>query len=211
MTTGQRIKEARKSAGMTQRELGQKLGLSFQSVAQWESDLRNPKYETLLKIAVVLELPVSFFQGTAPFEDLEFLEKHKSIILLTLCKNGLYNATGKSLNDVGTYEFWQCVARNIVSIEQKDEHTLSFHYRVSPVDTEFDHIVEEETQNIYLDAIRRGMQKLNGAGQQRVADFAVDLADDLAKIPEYQRENTKKIPPQTEAQGSESVSDSDTE
>lgn len=139
------------------------------------------------------------------------MEEQKSTILLTLCKNGLYKPEGKSLNDVSTYEFWQCIARNIVSIEQKDDHTLSFHYRVSTPDSEFDHFIEEKIQNIYLDAIRRGMQKLNGAGQQRVADFAVDLADDLAKIPEYQRENTNKIPPQAEAQDGESVSESDTE
>ena len=54
MTTGQRIKAARKAAGMTQKELGEKLGLSFQSIAQWENDLRNPKYDTLKRIAVAL-------------------------------------------------------------------------------------------------------------------------------------------------------------
>lgn len=59
MTTGQRIRSARKQAGLTQKELGKKLGLSFQSVAQWENDLRNPKKETLERIADALG--VSFF------------------------------------------------------------------------------------------------------------------------------------------------------
>ncbi len=54
VTTGQRIKAARKKAGMTQKELGEKLGLSFQSIAQWENDLRNPKYDTLQRIAAAL-------------------------------------------------------------------------------------------------------------------------------------------------------------
>jgi len=36
------------------------------------------------------------------------------------------------------------------------------------------------------------MQKLNGAGQQRVAEFAITLAEDLAKIPEYQRNPDKE-------------------
>lgn len=57
---------------------------------------------------------------------------------------------------------------------------------------EFEDWAETETQTIYLDAIKRGMQKLNGAGQQRVADFAVNLAEDLAKIPEYQRTPDKE-------------------
>jgi len=34
MTTGQRIKAMRKKAGLIQKELGDKLGLSFQAVAQ---------------------------------------------------------------------------------------------------------------------------------------------------------------------------------
>ena len=50
MTTGQRIKEARKKAGLTQKELGEKLGVAYQTLAQWENDLRNPKYETLQRI-----------------------------------------------------------------------------------------------------------------------------------------------------------------
>lgn len=54
MTTGQRIKAARKRAGMTQSTLGKELGISYQTVAQWENDLRKPKQETLLKIAKVL-------------------------------------------------------------------------------------------------------------------------------------------------------------
>lgn len=54
MTTGQNIKAARKKAGLTQKELAQKLGLSFQSIAQWENDLRNPKLDTIKRIADAL-------------------------------------------------------------------------------------------------------------------------------------------------------------
>ena len=54
MTTGQRIKAARKRAQMTQAELAEKLNIPFQSVSQWERDIRNPKYETLRKIADAL-------------------------------------------------------------------------------------------------------------------------------------------------------------
>ena len=51
---GKSIKAARKAAGLTQKELAQKLGISFQSVAQWENDLRRPKFETIQKIADAL-------------------------------------------------------------------------------------------------------------------------------------------------------------
>lgn len=59
MTTGARIKAARKAAGMTQAELAAKLGISFQSIGQWENDLRNPKIGTLNKIAKALGVPVT--------------------------------------------------------------------------------------------------------------------------------------------------------
>lgn len=54
MTTGERIKAARKKAGMTQAELAAKLDVPFQSISQWERDIRNPKHETIEKIAHAL-------------------------------------------------------------------------------------------------------------------------------------------------------------
>lgn len=59
MTTGQRIKAARKKAKLTQKELGAKLGIAYQTLAQWENDLRNPKVETLDRIAVALGVSLS--------------------------------------------------------------------------------------------------------------------------------------------------------
>ena len=58
MTTGQRIKEARKKAKLTQKELAGMLGIAYQTLAQWENDLRNPKYETLQRIAKELKVSV---------------------------------------------------------------------------------------------------------------------------------------------------------
>lgn len=58
MTTGARIKAARKTAGITQSELANRLGVSQAMVAQYESDSRNPKFETLQKIADALEVPI---------------------------------------------------------------------------------------------------------------------------------------------------------
>ena len=56
MTTGQSIKAARKKAGLTQAELGKKLGVAYQTVAQWENDLRNPKVDTIRRIAAALDI-----------------------------------------------------------------------------------------------------------------------------------------------------------
>lgn len=58
MTTGELIKAARKKAGLTQKTLGEKLGVAYQTIAQWENDLRNPKLDTLQRIASALGVPV---------------------------------------------------------------------------------------------------------------------------------------------------------
>lgn len=59
MTTGERIKEARKKAGMTQAELAERLGTPYQTVSQWERDTRRPKIETLQRIAAALGVDVN--------------------------------------------------------------------------------------------------------------------------------------------------------
>ena len=56
MTTGEKIKRARKAAGLTQQELGEILGVSGSMIGQYETNLRNPKHETLSKIASALKL-----------------------------------------------------------------------------------------------------------------------------------------------------------
>ncbi len=54
MSIGENIKKARLQAGLTQKELGEKLGITFQSIAQWETGRRTPKQETVKRIASAL-------------------------------------------------------------------------------------------------------------------------------------------------------------
>lgn len=56
MNTGERIKQARKAAGLTQKELGDKLGITYQQIGQYENGKRKPKLETLQRIADALEI-----------------------------------------------------------------------------------------------------------------------------------------------------------
>ena len=78
MTTGQRIKAARQQAGLTQTELAEKLGIPYQSISQWERDLRNPKYENLQRIANALDYDVeALIESEVEYEarmDEQFLE-----------------------------------------------------------------------------------------------------------------------------------------
>ena len=61
MEMGKLIRYARKSAGLTQKELSQKIGTTFQTVAQWENGLRNPKIGVLRKIANACGVPLGYF------------------------------------------------------------------------------------------------------------------------------------------------------
>lgn len=54
MTTGEKIKQARKKAGLTQKELSAALGVTESFISQYESGKRRPKLTTLGKIAKAL-------------------------------------------------------------------------------------------------------------------------------------------------------------
>ena len=56
MTIGESIKRVRKKVGLTQAELADKLGISAAGIAQWENNIRNPKLETIKRIAAALEV-----------------------------------------------------------------------------------------------------------------------------------------------------------
>lgn len=70
MTTGENIKAARKAKGMTQAELAEKLEVPFQSISQWERDIRNPKHETLEKISHILGTTPAMLRGFPTSDEL---------------------------------------------------------------------------------------------------------------------------------------------
>lgn len=61
MTIGQRIKEARKSAGLTQRELAEKSGTATGTIQQYELGKRQPRIEQLQAIASALGVTTNYF------------------------------------------------------------------------------------------------------------------------------------------------------
>ncbi len=61
MTTGQRIKEARLAAGLTQSQLAEKVGLKFSAIHKYESGLVvNLKRETISALADALNVKPSW-------------------------------------------------------------------------------------------------------------------------------------------------------
>ncbi|MBR0451191.1 MAG: helix-turn-helix domain-containing protein [Oscillospiraceae bacterium] len=60
MTTGMRIAEARKRAGLTQAKVAEKMDVSFQAVSAWERDEYLPDTDKLASLAKVLDSSVSY-------------------------------------------------------------------------------------------------------------------------------------------------------
>ena len=103
MTIGERTREIRKSRGLTQKELGERLGLSYQSIAQWENDLRKPKSETILKIASALGVRYEDIVGLETFESGAEFDKRWNEITRELRKSG--NKTLKVIHTTDPRKF----------------------------------------------------------------------------------------------------------
>ena len=61
---GGRIRDARKAAGLTQRQLADSLGVSNTSISNWEKGLSRPDADMIQKLCTCLSLQPNYFYGT---------------------------------------------------------------------------------------------------------------------------------------------------
>lgn len=59
MKIGDAIKESRKSKGLTQKQLAEKIGVNTVTVTRYENNDREPNFETLKKIAIELGISLN--------------------------------------------------------------------------------------------------------------------------------------------------------
>lgn len=59
MTKGENIRKVRLERGLTQKALGELCGISEAQIGQYENNYRNPKLQTLKKIATALQVTIS--------------------------------------------------------------------------------------------------------------------------------------------------------
>lgn len=77
-TIGERIKSARKEAGLLQEEVAEHFNVSQPAYQAWESGRRNPKKETLQKLADYFNVSYAYLAGVeSPLESAEILFKNK--------------------------------------------------------------------------------------------------------------------------------------
>ena len=189
VTTGQLIKEARKKAGMTQLELAKKLNIPFQSVSQWERDIRKPKYETLERISSALGVPVSFLLGwDSTKERLENL--------------------GLSVEDIA-YEL--DVSPDVIQsiIESNDNGSAEITLKIMKAASILSDKIETQAKDIIarvrsklnalspsdpVECVTRAMSQMTPEGQKKVVEYAEDILfryraksatghDDMASTP----------------------------
>lgn len=72
-----RIREARETAGLTQSQLADLLGINNVTLSGYETGKHDPKSETLVKIAKVCNTTTDFLLGREPYKP-ELADEHKS-------------------------------------------------------------------------------------------------------------------------------------
>ena len=82
MTVGENIKEIRKEKHLTQKQLGEQCGISESTLRQYEIGYRNPKIETIKKIADALAVPyVRLLPTISTTEEATKLSEIRTVVL----------------------------------------------------------------------------------------------------------------------------------
>jgi transcriptional regulator with XRE-family HTH domain len=69
MSIGKRIKEKRKALGMTQEELAEKVGVTFQAVSKWETEATAPDSGLLNPLSKILDMRLEELMNGTLSED----------------------------------------------------------------------------------------------------------------------------------------------
>ncbi|EJF82438.1 hypothetical protein MCU_01466 [Bartonella elizabethae Re6043vi] len=73
---GKRIRQRRIAMGLTQKALGNSLGVSFQQIQKYEKGLNRVSAKCLLEIATKLQVPISFFYADIVTKDIVSKDHH---------------------------------------------------------------------------------------------------------------------------------------
>lgn len=185
MSIGQRIKAAREQAGITQVELGEKIGVSGVAIMRYEKGTRQPRLQQLRQIAQVLNADVVYLISGQTSAEVE--------------RGILIQAAAEAQVDGSI--------RVHVSPEQREYSELMKKYTDGTItDDELRRLGELQAQSPPLkesfgmlkttfDRMKRCLAPLNEEGQQKVIEHAEAYAKDLAEIPRYRRQEPAEAPP----------------
>jgi len=69
-----RLRELRKGRGLTQKRLAEIMGLNINTIAQYERGNREPKFDTLCKLADFFDVSLDYLLGRQRHDKYSFLE-----------------------------------------------------------------------------------------------------------------------------------------
>ncbi|MCT6890920.1 MAG: helix-turn-helix domain-containing protein [Lactobacillus sp.] len=144
-----RIKELRKSHGLSQNELAEKIGISNQAISHYETEKRHPKIETWQKFADFFDVSVPYLQGFDEHRPsrLKELRQKKHLTL-----EELGNAVGMLNSTLSQYENGKRNPNNEVWQQLADYFEVSVSYIKGEIDTEY---VGKIIKTIYLVACNK--------------------------------------------------------
>lgn len=171
-----RLKEARIKANMTKADMARKLGVAYSTYDGYETGYREPKLETLQKIADALGVPVFLLY------DVDIFAEEVTDFAETLVQ--MYSVLNVIAENPGTPEDTRKQIKEILPEKEKFTRqvtTLSMMSRKS-VD------IPPAFASDDVKAIFELLGQLNSKGQER----AIAQIQDLAKVPDYQKETSPK-------------------
>ena len=199
MTTGEKIRDMRKSRRMTLQELANKLNCSQSAISQYERGTRQASAPTLAKIANALQCPVWEITGNA---DMEQMQQDTNLLYKATTMGNIPGTDNASLNRTQSVTRYKELMKKLgidltpsIEVSQTGKGESIIFARVpveSPSAGTFEYILPDHTQDLAfesvfapIDRVRtalRLLERMNAKGQERAISYLVDLA----KVPDYQ-------------------------
>lgn len=126
MSIGEIIKKIRIEKGMTQKQLGEKIGMAESNIRKYESGKLNPKLQTLEKFSKGLEVPVSALRTDLEIfsdEALHKLTKISDAVLASIEDEKSLIEDFRKLNLYGRIEAKKQISNLTKIKEYTEEHT----------------------------------------------------------------------------------------
>lgn len=138
MTIGDRIRSARKNAGMTQAQLAEKSGVAAISIHQYEAGKRQPRLEQLIRISSALNVDMLDITG---------LESEMSEYRFELTKAGNGEATSPNEKNLSM--------RDIYSLLSSDEKIEFWGRLMKPLQAKLNEAFSKLNQDGQQEAVKR--------------------------------------------------------
>ena len=81
-----KIKKIRIESGLSRKEAAEKMGIPYTTYTNYETGYRTPKIETIRSISSLLNVPINYLLGIAPFNNMEAIDNMQEVIIYSLSK-----------------------------------------------------------------------------------------------------------------------------